>query len=63
MTKTTESVVIVRDKQGIITHVIINDMTSRHTLVGTWTESGLEETAELIEKGVKNEEAIKSTNI
>jgi hypothetical protein len=52
MTISQESVSIVRDTKGTITHVIINDLTSRHTLVGKWEENSLEETAELIEKGL-----------
>jgi hypothetical protein len=54
MTISQESVSIIRDEKGVITHIVINDITSRHTLIGEWNELSLEEAAELLEKGIKS---------
>jgi hypothetical protein len=54
MTISQESVSIIRDEKGVITHIVVNDIPSRHTLIGEWNELSLEEAAELLEKGIKS---------
>ena len=52
MTISQESVSIIRDEKGVITYILVNDIPSRHTLLGKWEELSLEEAAEVFQKGI-----------